>query len=98
MKSNTYRFLYALFGVALALQMGVAILSYRAMNRSAVAVQWVAHTHVVLARLTALQLSVLEAENARRGFILTADANQLGPYATAKAVIPEELRELQILI
>jgi signal transduction histidine kinase len=98
MKANTYRILYALFSVALALQIAVAMLSYRAMNRSAIAVQWVSHTHVVLEELTALQLSVLEAENARRGFILAGDANQLGPYRAAMSAIPEELRELRILI
>jgi signal transduction histidine kinase len=98
MKANTYRILYALFGVALVLQIGVAMLSYRAMNRSVIAAQWVAHTHAVVAELTALQLSVLEAENARRGFILTGDANQLGPYRTAVSAIPEEFRELRILM
>jgi signal transduction histidine kinase len=97
MKANTYRILYALFGVALALQIVVATLSLRAMKRSIIAAQWVAHTHRVVAELTALRLSVLEAENARRGFILTGDANQLGPYRAAMGDIPEEFRELRIL-
>ena len=57
-----------------------------------------AHTHRVVAELTALRLSVLEAENARRGFILTGDANQLGPYRAAMGDIPAEFRELRILI
>jgi signal transduction histidine kinase len=98
MKASTYRILYALFGVALALQIVVATLSHRAMKRSVIATQWVAHTHQVVAELTALRLSVLEAENARRGFILTGDANQLGPYRAAMGEIPEESRELRILI
>jgi CHASE3 domain-containing protein len=99
MKANTYRILYALFSVALALQIAVAMLSYRAMNRSAIAVQWVSHTHVVLAELTALQLSVLEAENARRGFILTGDANQLGPYRATIGAIPEaDVHDGKVLI
>jgi len=98
MRANTYRVLYALFGAAIVLQVGVALLSYRAMNRSAIAVQWVAHTHAVVANLTALRLSVLEAENARRGFILTGDAHQLEPYGAAVEAIPEESRELRILI
>jgi CHASE3 domain sensor protein len=98
MKAKTYRILYALFGVALALQIGVAMLSYRAMSRSVTAVQWVAHTHTVVADLTALRLSVLEAENAKRGFILTGDAHQLEPYRAAVEAIPEESREIRILI
>ena len=98
MKANTYRILYALFCVALALQIGVAELAHRAMNRSVVAVQWVAHTHAVMADLSALLLSVLEAENARRGFILTNDPRQLEPYYAAVKAIPEESRELRILV
>jgi len=98
MKAKTYRILYALFGIALALQIGVAALARRAMNRSVVAAQWVAHTHAVVANLTALRLSVLEAENARRGFIVTNDARQLEPYTAAVEAILEESRELRILI
>jgi signal transduction histidine kinase len=98
MKAKTYRILYALFGVALALQIGVAVLCYFAMNRSIIAKQWVGHTHAVQTDLTALYLSVLEAEDARRGFILTGDAHQLEPYRAAVKAIPEESRGLRILI
>jgi signal transduction histidine kinase len=58
----------------------------------------VTHTHAVVTGLTALHLSVLEAEDARRGFILTGDAEQLEPYRAAVKAIPEESRELRILI
>src|SRR5271168_3596780 len=98
MKANTYRILYALFGIALALQIGVAGLAYRTMNRFVIATLWVAHTHAVVADLTALRLSVLEAEDARRAFILTNDAHQLEPYRASVEAIPEESRELRTLI
>jgi two-component system response regulator len=65
LKVKTYRILYALFGVGLALQIGVAVFSYRAMNQSTTALQWVAHTHAVLGELTALHVSILQAESAR---------------------------------
>jgi signal transduction histidine kinase len=98
MKAKIYWILYVLFGVALTLQIGVTVLSYRAINRSTVAAQWVAHTHAVLADLTALRLSGLEAEDARRGFILTGDAHQLEAYAAAVKNIPEQERELGMLV
>ena len=98
MKAKTYRILYALFGIALALQIGVTALAYRAMHRSTIAVQLVAHSHAIVADLTDLRLAILEAEDARRGFNLTGDSLLLEPYTAAVNAIPEKSRDLRTLV
>jgi signal transduction histidine kinase len=98
MKVRAYWILYSLFGVAVALQIGVAVLFYSAMNRSIIAEREVAHAHAVVAQITALRLSILEAEGARRSFILTGDTHELEPYRAAVKAIPEESHELRKLL
>jgi hypothetical protein len=50
---------------------------------------WVKHTNQVLHELSAIERTVLEAESAERGFLLTGDQAYLSTYKTSSGAIPK---------
>jgi len=84
-------------GLSLALGAGLALLSFRSLAEQTEAADWVSHTHLVLERLETLRAEVLKAENARRGFVLTADASFLERFSAARAEILKTAGELRLL-
>jgi PAS domain S-box-containing protein len=84
-------------GLSLALGAGLALLSFRSLAEQAEAADWVSHTHLVLERLETLRAEVLKAENAQRGFVLTADASFLERFSAARAEILKTTGELRAI-
>jgi len=84
-------------GLSLALGAGLVLLSFRSLAEQTEAADWVSHTHLVLERLETLRAEVLKAENAQRGFVLTADANFLERFSAARAEILKTVGELRLL-
>ena len=60
-------------------------------------VEWVSHTHEVLAKLEAALSSLKDAETGQRGYLLTGDAAYLDPYREAVSRFPGQLSELRQL-
>lgn len=71
------------FGFAVALLVFVEILSQRSSAALVETAASVEHTHRVIERLGALLLAAVDAETGRRGYALTGDEAQLGPYRDA---------------
>jgi CHASE3 domain sensor protein len=59
--------------------------------------RWVAHTHQVVAQLSAVLSTVQSAETGQRGFIITGDERYLDPYNAALQRLNDDLRDLRQL-
>ena len=55
-------------------------------------------SRVVLTSLNALMSSLKDAETGQRGYLLTRNAKYLGPYQTAKNLIPTEVERLRSVL
>ena len=58
---------------------------------------WVSHTHEVAETLQGVLLSLLDAETAERGFILTGDEIYLEPYSEGRSSVPQRVSRLSEL-
>lgn len=81
--------------VALMVDAGATLYNVR---QIATNVEWVSHTHEVLAKLEAALSSLKDAETGQRGYLLSGDPAYLDPYRAAVSRFPGQLAELQQLI
>ena len=75
----------------------VAGLTYSTLAHTTFDSRWVAHTFVVLDRLSDLQSQIADAETGQRGFLLTGDPAYLDPYQISLTKIPTSLLALREL-
>jgi PAS domain S-box-containing protein len=85
------------FGLALTLLGVISVFTYRESLRSMQAARWVNHTHETLEQLATTLSLVVEAEAARRGYVLTGDTSFLDRYDTIPARLDTSLRRLHEL-
>jgi PAS domain S-box-containing protein len=85
----------ALLAVALVAD---AVLSIYNIREVANGVQWVSHTHEVLAKLEEVLSTLKDAETGQRGYLLTGDRDYLEPHEQAVARVPGQLTQLRQLI
>ncbi len=74
-----------------------AVLTLHHIREVAVSVQWVSHTHEVLAQLERVVSTLKDAETGQRGYLLTGERVYLEPYEQAVSRLPPELRTLRQL-
>ena len=84
-------------GVALALLLVNAVISYRATRTLINHERGVSHTHQVLAELEALLSTVKDAETGERGYIITENDIYLEPYQSAVNQINERIEKVRQL-
>jgi CHASE3 domain sensor protein len=58
----------------------------------------VIHTHQVISAVERVFSLIQDAETGQRGYVITGDEKYLDPYANALRAIPEELREVRVLV
>jgi PAS domain S-box-containing protein len=85
------------FGLALALVLAISILEYQNARRLEGTNRWVVHTHEVLTELEATLSTVRNAETSRRGYIITGDERELGPYFASRSELSGRIRHLREL-
>jgi PAS domain S-box-containing protein len=85
------------FAITLAVLIAAAILVYASVERLADTNRAVAHSQEVRGELTRTLSTLQDAETSQRGFLLTGDPHYLGPYRTARRVLPERLARLDAL-
>ena len=71
------------FAAALLLLGVVGLVSYRNTAAMRENNHWVAHTHEVLATVSAIESTLKDAETGQRGFLLTGKDSYLAPYTAA---------------
>ena len=85
----------ALLICALVADAALSIFNIREVTNS---VQWVSHTHEVLAKLEEVLSTLKDAETGQRGYLLTGDPRYLEPHDQAVARMPGQLAQLRQLI
>jgi len=63
----------------------------------ATSVEWVSHTHEVLAKVEAALSTLKDAETGQRGYLLTGERAYLEPYRDAVGRLPGQMTELRQL-
>jgi signal transduction histidine kinase len=85
------------FGSALVILVLVGVLSYRSMLQSDEDRQWVTHTRVVMEKLDAALINLLDIETGTQGYILTEERSYLEPYKKALIKVRQNVKDVREL-
>ena len=85
------------FAVVFAILVGIGITSFVMSDSFATSEEWVIHTHEVISELKSVSADFSEAEDARRGFLLTRDETLLVDFDVALQTLPRRLKHLQVM-
>ena len=85
------------FACALALLVGVGIVSYRSTTAMRQDARRVMHAHEVLSELDGTLLALKDAETGQRGFLLTGVEDHLASYSAGSVAVGKRLRRLREL-
>jgi len=85
------------FALALALFLVIGGVAYHSITSLTETSYWVAHTHEVVERTTAVMTSVKDVETGARGFVITGDDGFLDPLRVGMQALPDTLRELRAM-
>ncbi|HXB54636.1 MAG TPA: methyl-accepting chemotaxis protein [Vicinamibacteria bacterium] len=94
MRSSIGQRLGAGFALPLLILVILGAVSHRALNNSVETSRWVDHTYEVLDTLAQLQISLLEAESAQRGYLITGKEEFLQPFQRSAALVPVILKRV----
>jgi len=85
------------FALALALLLVIGGVAYRSISSLTETSYWVAHTHEVIERTTAVMTAVKDIETGARGFVITGDDAFLDPFRAGIKTLPDALTDLRRL-
>lgn len=85
------------YSLAIAATVAVGILAHVNIGRLIDTSYWVAHTHQVLERISAISGLMTDAETGQRGFVLTGMDRYLEPYNNALVQVPKVIGEIKEL-
>lgn len=86
------------FGLGLVMLVGIAIIAWRSTQHFLNTAESVAHSRAVLETEEKVLRHLMEMESSRRGYLLTGDEKQLRVLQDAKALVNENLSQLQRLV
>jgi PAS domain S-box-containing protein len=92
---STRQVAWAAFILAVALLVLIGVLAYRATNRLVASEQAVSHTREIQTLLEDIRSDVLQASNARRGYIITGLQADLAGYSSSAQDLPPKVQRLQ---
>lgn len=92
---KTLKNIYLIFGVSFAMMVTLTFLSYRKWTAFSDYTNHVEHSNQVLHHINALESTLIAAESAQRGFLLTSDSSQLRIYDSLRAEIKPILQNLK---
>lgn len=88
---------WIVLGIPILLLALIGVIADRTTSAYAVSMQWVSHTHEVATVIESLRANVFKMQDARKGFVLTADDISLTDYNAAAGQIPLDLQHLRKL-
>jgi signal transduction histidine kinase len=88
---------WIVLGIPILLLAVIGIVADRTTAAYATSEQWVSHTHEVETSLETLRANVFKMQDARKGYILTADDISLAGYNSTAQQIPDNLKHLRQL-
>src|SRR6476646_3295191 len=86
---------WAAFALAVGLLAMIGYLGYRATKRLVASEQLISRNREIQTLLEDIRSDVLQASNARRGFVITGENVELAGYVTALRDLPAKLERLQ---
>ena len=86
------------FALSFLLMATIGVLAYRSINTLSNTSVWVAHTHLVLERISDVFDVLQDAEIGGRGYIITGDERFLEPYQNSETKIVAVMSDLRVLI
>jgi len=92
------RTIAALFGIAAVVLSWVSLASFWSTNRLVRSFEADNGSHQVLDKLQHIEMLMEAAESGVRGYVITGDAGQLGPYRYAKLVVPFDMKQIEGLL
>jgi signal transduction histidine kinase len=92
------RIAWAVFALPVLLLLVIGIAADRTMNRYSDSEAWVAHTHQVGAAVQTLRSDMFESQDARKGYVITADPQFLLQQEQATAKLQNDLQTLSELV
>ena len=97
MRRFSHRTIVIVPALAIAILLGVGVSFFITVRKFRRAENLITRTHAVVTTLDALFSGLVDAESARRGYLLTGDAPQLDDYYTVLENAPRKLAELREL-
>ncbi len=91
------RRLLAGFALGLALFVALSLLSSNSARQLAKTVDWVGHTHEVLARIQQVNSDLITLQTAVGGFVISGREDFLAPYGEARGALADDERTLRRL-
>ena len=88
---------WLVLGIPILLLAVIGLIADRTTAAYATSEQWVSHTHEVETTIESLRANVFKMQDARKGYILTADEVSLNDYENAVRQIPVNLQHLRQL-
>ena len=85
------------FAVVFTILVGVGIASYVMSDRFATSEELVIHTHEVISEMQSVSADLIEAEDARRGFVMIGDHTLLIDFDDAVRSLPQHFKRVQAL-
>jgi PAS domain S-box-containing protein len=84
--------------VSVVLLIAMSLVSYRNVQSNRDDQLWVRHTREVIEQIDAVRLLLLNAESAKRAFMLTADDAFAEAHRASARLVPERLAELRAMV
>jgi signal transduction histidine kinase len=88
---------WIVLGIPILLLALIGVIADRTTAAYATSEQWVSHTHEVETALESLRANVFKMQDARKGYVLTADGMSQTDYNVAAQQIPADLKRLRQL-
>jgi methyl-accepting chemotaxis protein len=85
------------YALALALLLVIGGVAYRSITSLTETSYWVAHTHEVIERTSAVMTALKDIETGARGFVITGDDTFLEPFRAGMQALPEAVTDLRKL-
>ena len=86
------------FTTAIAIAVGVSVLSIATMSDFGEEARWVGHTYEVMSDLNELQMSVVTAQTGARGYAITRQSRFLAPYHDGVRRVDAQMQRLDVLM
>jgi signal transduction histidine kinase len=87
----------AIAACALLILLSIGMLSYRSTVRDEEDRGWVTHTHLVIERLQAVLIDIIQAETSQRGYMLTGQEKYFEPYQGSIDQVDRDIEEVRRL-
>ncbi len=89
---------YFIFLASALVLLTLSIFSYHRFEQQKISSEWVSHSYLVKLKLEDAMSTLIDAEGAQRGYLLTRDSTFLHTFLSSKLAIPKTISSLDSLV